>query len=100
MLVGVLSGLLASGLARLLAGTGVGTLDGSAELVYDLVELLQLLVEGLDAVVSELGSGSGESVDELLSHLLGDLGAVLIEGALGVVDNIVELVSDFNGFLK
>lgn len=86
------------GLSLLLASSSA--LNSSAKFVYDIVQLLQLGIQGINAVVSQVGSGSREGVDEFFSDLLRDLRTVLVKGSLRVMDNIVKLVSDFNSFLK
>jgi hypothetical protein len=48
-------------------------LDGSAELVDDVVELLQLCVEEFNTVVSKVLSGNREGIDQFFSGFLGNL---------------------------
>jgi hypothetical protein len=92
------SRLLSSGLSLLLACCACA-LDSRAELIYDVVELLELGVQGLDAVVLQVASGDRERVDQLFADLLRHLGAVLVDGRLGVVDHVVQLVPHLDGFL-
>lgn len=74
-------------------------MDGSAELVDDIGQLLQLGVDGFEVFGAEVASGGLDGLEHLFSHLLADLAAVLVEGGLCVVDGAVELVSGVDCFL-
>ena len=92
----LLLGLLA---LRLLGLAAAGTLDGGGELVDNFVEGLDFGVDGLQVVTSLLLVGGLDSSQQLVSDLLRDLGAVLLEGSLAVVDGGVKGVLSVDDFL-